>query len=694
MATQPVAAAQTRIDYAAILTGRRKAIILIGVLLSLFLAALDQTIVATALPRIVADLQGIDLLAWVTTAYLLTSTTMVPIYGKLSDIYGRKIVLLFGIVIFLTGSVMCGFASNMISLVIFRGIQGFGAAALTSTAFAILADLFVPTERARYQGIFAATFGLSSVVGPYVGGLLTDTVGWHWVFFVNLPLGILALVFIISQMPKLDSGIVTKVDFLGAALLMVAVVPLLLGLTLDKTAYPWTSPLILGLFAISLVSLVLFLLVEQRVQGPIIPLYLFRIRIFTLVSIASVLIGAAFFAAVLFLSLYLVNVLGVSATAAGTALIPLTLSLVVSSIVSSLIVQRTGKYKALVLIGIVIMTGGFWWLSTMGVNTTLNEVRIRMMVIGLGLGPTLPILTLALQNAVPFKDIGAATASRQFFQQLGQAVGSAVFGVILTSTLTTAMTTNLAPVTAQLPPQMAAQFDPNALRNGSGGGVAAAGADQPIEQRIETGIKQQFATQRDLLTRAVRDNDPVAVQAILTNPQTPDQLKSTLQAGGIAAALDVQIAAQKAAIAAALRSGKPEALQQLQADPRLPQPLKQNLAQIPPQMLSDPKAVESAITTINTAIDNQKPALVASVTAQALQEINTTLDAAQEQALVQGRDIGHQVGDAIKRAFSNSVTDIYRYAIPLAVLAFLLLLFMPEWPLRGSNSPAPPVAFE
>jgi multidrug resistance protein len=231
-----------------------------------------RQIVSTALPRIVADLQGMELLAWVSTSYLLASTAMVPIYGKLSDIFGRKHILLFGITVFLLGSVLCGLAATMLQLVIFRGIQGFGAAALTSTAFAIPADLFAPAERARYMGMFGAVFGLASVIGPFVGGLLTDHISWHWVFFVNLPIGLIALAFIVVKLPQLHSGLRPTIDYAGAATLLLAVVSLLLALTLDKTAHAWISPLVLGLLATSLVGLALFLLIERRAAAPILPL--------------------------------------------------------------------------------------------------------------------------------------------------------------------------------------------------------------------------------------------------------------------------------------------------------------------------------------------------------------------------------------------------------------------------------------
>ncbi|MDW8403295.1 MDR family MFS transporter, partial [Chloroflexus sp.] len=528
MATTTSPTAATRIDYAITLDQRSKVLILIGVLLGLFLSALDQTIVSTALPRIVADLKGIELIGWVSTSYLLASTAMVPIYGKLSDIYGRKYVLLFGIAVFLLGSLLCGLAGDMTQLVVFRGLQGFGAAALTSTAFAIPADLFAPAERARYMGMFGAVFGLSSVVGPFIGGLLTDNLSWHWVFFVNLPLGVVALGFIIAKLPRLHSGLKPAIDYAGAVTLLLTVIPFLLALTLDKNDFPWTSPLIVSLFAVSVVGLIFFLLIERRAESPILPLHLFRIRTFTLTAMIGVTVGATLFAAIFFLSLYLVNVLGVSATAAGTTLIPLTLSLVVGAMVSSQIVQRTGRYKWVIIGGMAIIVASLWWLTTLTPETSIWMVRLRMIALGLGLGPSMPILNLAMQNAVPRTDLGAATASRQFFQQIGQVVGSAVFGALLTGVLTTTLSANLAPIQAQLPPAMAATFDSSALRNGIGAGEGASGAAVDPAARIEQAIAEQFAIRRDLITRALRDADPAAIEALRADPQIPEQQKAML----------------------------------------------------------------------------------------------------------------------------------------------------------------------
>jgi EmrB/QacA subfamily drug resistance transporter len=537
-------ARSSRIDYAETLDTRTKIIIMIGVLLGLFLSALDQTIVSTALPRIVSDLNGINLLAWVSTAYLLTNTAMVPIYGKLSDIYGRKIVLISGIIIFLASSMLCGIASSMMQLVIFRGLQGLGGAALTSTAFAVPADIFVPAERPRLQGLTMAVFGLASVVGPYLGGLLTDHLSWHWVFFVNLPVGLIALSFIVLKMPKLDSGLRPKIDYFGALFLLVTVVPFLLGLTLDKTKFGWSSPLILGLFALSAVGLVIFVLIERRVPSPIISFSLFRNKVFALIIPISVLVGASFFAAVLFLSLYLINVLGVTATQAGTALIPLMGGMVFSSIATSVVVQRIGRYKPFILLGLLLMAAGFLWLLQIDLSTTLWTVRAQMILLGLGLGMSMPILTLALQNAVDPAEIGAATSSRQFFQQLGQVVGSAVFGIILTTTLNTALIANLAPITAKLPPAQAAQFDVSKLRNGSGGGgEGAVGQNVSIADKVASGIQQQFASLRTLLAQAA-SGDAAARSQLLANPGTPPAIQSALQEPTLTAATLVQLNTQ------------------------------------------------------------------------------------------------------------------------------------------------------
>ncbi len=517
-----------RIDYAEILPHRTKMVILAGVLLSLFLAALDQTIVSTALPAIVADFNAIDLVGWVSTGYLLASTAMVPVYGKLSDLYGRKVILLWGIVVFLIGSALCGIAMSMLQLIAFRVVQGIGAAALTSTAFAIPADLFVPSERPRYMGIFGSVFGLSSVIGPFVGGFLTDTLSWHWVFYVNSPLGIIALTFVAFKMPRLASGLRGKIDWLGTVLLIIAVVPFMLGLTLDKSIHPWTSPLILGLLSLAAVATTLFLWVETRVASPIISLGLFRNRTYAVGIAASVLNGAAFFGAILFLSLFMVNVLGLSATEAGTAQIPLMIAFVVSSNVFSQVVQRVGRYKSYILIGFLMMLLGFGLLTQIGVNTTMWGVTWRMFIVGLGMGPALPLLNLAMQNAVSFREIGAATASRQFFQQLGQAIGAAVFGVVLATTLTAQIGINVTPILATAPPALQSAIDPSQFRSSISRGEGSSGGQLNLGEQIATAAAVPYTAERELLVAALQANDQTALTTLLDSPTTAPEIKALL----------------------------------------------------------------------------------------------------------------------------------------------------------------------
>ena len=517
-----------RIDYSAVLPHNTKIVILAGVLLSLFLAALDQTIVSTALPAIVRDFNGIDLVSWVSTGYLLASTAMVPIYGKLSDLYGRKIILLWGIVVFLIGSMLCGIAANMMQLIFYRVLQGIGAAALTSTAFAIPADLFAPSERPRYMGLLGSVFGLSSVIGPFLGGFLTDRLSWHWVFYVNLPLGLIALGFVWTKMPQLASGLKARIDWLGTILLILAVVPFMLGLTLDKTIHPWGSPLILGLFATAFVATTLFLIVEKRASSPIISFALFRNRTFAVGVIASVLNGAAFFGAILFLSLFMVNVLGMSATQAGTAQIPLMVAFVASSNIISQVVQRTGRYKALMLAGFVTMLIGFILLTQLGVHSTMWDVTWRMFVVGLGMGPALPLLNLAMQNAVSFTQIGAATASRQFFQQLGQALGGAIFGVVLTTTLTAQMATNLAPIIADAPPAVRIQLDPSQFRSSISTREEGGGKPVDLGSKFVAAANTAFDEERTLVTAALRDGDAQARATLLASPTTAPALQELL----------------------------------------------------------------------------------------------------------------------------------------------------------------------
>ena len=519
-----------------------------------------------------SDFNGIDLVSWVSTAYLLASTTMVPIYGKLSDLYGRKPILLWGIVVFLLGSVLCGIASSMIQLIAFRVVQGIGAAAITSTAFAMPADLFVPAERPKYMGIFGAVFGLASVVGPFLGGLLTDQISWHWVFYVNLPLGLIALAFVIIKMPQLASGVRARIDWLGTLLLSGAVVPLLLGLTLDKSIYTWSSPFIICLFVVALTCIVLFLVVESRVASPVISLDLFRNRTFAVGVVASMLNGAAFFGAVLFLSLFLVNVLGLSATQAGIAQIPLMAGFVLSSNISSLLVQRFGRYKPFILAGFVIMIVGFALMSRISMYSRVSDVAWRIFLVGLGIGPAMPLLNLAVQNAAQPHQIGTVTANRQFFQQLGQVLGGALFGVVLVTTLTTQLQQNFTQIGHSLPPAVQAVLDPAQFRS-SASAAEGEGQQVDLDAQIVAAAVAPLAQQRVLAEAALGDGDAAARTQLLNSPETLPDVREQVRRGTGA---DVQALARANQ---AIDTGEQQARQEaLDVSQRVTDAVKQSFA--------------------------------------------------------------------------------------------------------------------
>ncbi len=414
----------------------QKIFVMIGVMLAMLLAALDQTIVATAMPRIVQDLNGLEHLSWVITAYLLASTVIVPIYGKLSDIYGRKYFILGAIIVFLIGSVLSGLSQNMLQLIIFRAIQGLGGGAIFANAFATIGDLFPPAERGRWQGLFGAVFGLASVIGPTLGGWLTDNISWRWNFFINIPVGILALLVVGFLMPKIVPDIKNRsIDFLGSLFLSVGLIALLLGLVWGGNQYTWTSWQEVGLFVTAAVSLVLFGIIETRVKEPILPLTLFKNPIFSASMIIVFLTGIAMFGAILYVPLFAQLVLGVSATNSGTILTPLMLSMVFSSIVTGQVISRTGKYKWLSIFGIGIGTVAMYFLSRMTVQTSQMQLLVRMIATGAGLGITFPIFTLAVQNAFDHSKLGVATASTQLFRSIGGTVGTAVLGGVLNNSL-------------------------------------------------------------------------------------------------------------------------------------------------------------------------------------------------------------------------------------------------------------------
>jgi len=410
---------------------------MVGVLIVMLLASLDQTIVSTAMPRVIAELQGFDRYTWVSTAYLLTSTVMVPIYGKLSDLFGRKPIFLFGVIVFLIGSALSGASQSMNELIAFRAFQGIGAGALMPIAIAIVGDLFTPRERGKWQGLTGGVWGLSAIIGPTLGGWITQNASWRWVFYVNLPIGIVAMLVLIFLMPTLRGKAKNiSIDYIGAALLVLGTVPLLLGFTWAGTQYDWLSPQIIGLFVGAVIALTAFIVyeawLERRGGQPIIEPGLFKNSVFSVSTLVTMIFGMGLFGSIFFIPLFVQGVIGTSATNSGLILTPLLLTSVVGSVVSGQLVSRLGRYKWIAILGMVVSVAGTWLLVRLDVNATNNDVLLAMLVLGLGLGFGMALYTLIVQNALPTK-IGQATAALTFFRQIGGTIALAAMGSVMTS---------------------------------------------------------------------------------------------------------------------------------------------------------------------------------------------------------------------------------------------------------------------
>lgn len=597
------------------LTRQQKVYTMVGVLLGLLLAALDQTIVATAGPYIQRDLDiAPSLYVWLTTAYLVASTVLVPVYGKLSDLYGRKNILLVGVSVFLLGSLACGLSSSPMALILARAVQGIGSASLFTTAFAVVADLFPPAERGKYQGLFGSVFGFSSVVGPLVGGFITDALSWHWAFLINLPVGGFALFLIITRMPPLKHNQTrAPVDVLGAVALVAAIVPLLLALSLGKTksaaarpGYFWDSWQILGLFFASAVGFFLFILQERRAKDPILDFSLFRNRTFGVGSLAAFLAGASFLASVVYLPLFMVNVVGLSATRSGLTTTPLTLGVVASSTLSGQLVSRVGRYKIFILSSMVLLVFAFSIMSfTLTPESTQLELTWKMVLVGLGLGPAIPLFTLAIQNAVSTHRIGVATSTATFARQMGATVGLALVGTVFAGALFSGTQQHTKPVLEKLPPaiqeKLAAQVTEAAPPPTEEGGEVSAFGTEEIKKEISA----DFTQQRQLLEAALLRKDPEARATLLADPALPENVRKILS--------DHPDAPEDVSLKAALLS------------------------------------VEQAEKRAISAID-------------ALER-------------------------AMKEAFTGAISQIYQLCILLAILAFLVTLFLPELPLRSGSAP-------
>jgi EmrB/QacA subfamily drug resistance transporter len=431
---------------------RQILITLAGVMLAMFLSSLDQTIVGTAMPRIITDLGGFAHYTWVTTAYIIASTITIPITGKLTDMYGRKWFYIAGLAIFITGSLLCGLSQTMTQIIIFRGLQGMGAGIMMANAFIVIGDLFPPAERGKYQGLMTGVFGISSIIGPTLGGFITDNLSWHWVFFVNVPLGIIIIGLFIFFFPNFrPSNAKPKIDYPGIVTLILAVVPTMLALTWAGVEYPWVSVPIISMFVFSAAMTALFIVIEGRSDEPIIPMWLFKNRIVAISTIVIFITGIGMFGGIIFVPLFFQGVLGLSATASGSFLTPMMLGVVAGALVSGQVLSRAGgHYRLQGMFGLAAIALGMGLLSTMTVETSYARAVFYIILTGIGLGITMPLYTIAVQNAVPYAVMGVATSSTAFFRSIGGALGLAIFGSVMNNRFASELVTRISPAAKEI----------------------------------------------------------------------------------------------------------------------------------------------------------------------------------------------------------------------------------------------------
>lgn len=694
---------------------RETRLTMIGIMLGMFLAALDQTIVSTALPKIIADLKGTELYAWVTTSYLLASTISAPIFGRLTELYSRKSILIIAVLIFLGGSALCGLSQNMTELILFRGLQGIGGGALFALAFTTIAVLFPPRERGRIGGLFGAIFGVSSAVGPWLGGLLTDHLSWHWVFFINMPVGAVALWFILRYMPRLRPEERQTFDYLGAGLLMLWTVPLMLAFSWGGSTYAWNSPRIIFLFALFALGLVLWIWSQTRIKHPLFDLSVLRIRTFSLSAAAGFFFGPAFLGAVAFLPLYLQVVKGVSASASGVTVLPLTIGVIIGAMGSGILSGRLGRYKGLLVVGGVWLLAVFLVLHfVLAVETPLWLAIIFFLLLGLGLGPSQSLLQIAAQNNVPMERIGSATAAIQFIRQIGSTIGIAIMGTVLANTLASE-NCKVFPDSAQCQPGAAVVRSSGAQQNtnldaefakleaqiaaalkGDGAAYQALKADPNVPDEVksrlvEGGIPAQFKALEEKLIAATK-GDIQAYRDLKNDPNlTPEQkeqLLGRLTEGGIPAQVRASNEQTIANLQKAL-SGDAAAKAALLANPQLPAQVKGLLSGPTPPAA----AVPGIVAGVKKGLEAATPQIIASIEAQAIPQLQKSLQEAQAKALETApAEVVKNLEETktkLKTAINNGITqaerNIFLYGAVFIFISLAFMLMLPNEELRSSG---------
>ncbi|MGC5327846.1 MDR family MFS transporter [Brevibacillus sp. SYSU BS000544] len=429
-----------------------RGILITGLIVAMLFASLDNTIVGTALPRIVGELGGLGVMTWLTTAYMLSSTAVIPVAGKLADMIGRKSVYLTGLVIFIVGSALCGTSETMGQLIGYRALQGIGGGVMMPMAMIIVGDIFTGEQRAKWQGVFGAVFGLSSIIGLQVGGWIVDSLNWRWVFYINLPVGVLAMVFIAIGLTNQRQSEKVTIDYAGIVTMILGVISLLLALTFGGKDYPWTSWQIISLFLFSAIMIIWFIRIEQKTSEPILPMSLFANKLFSILSSVGFLMSVGMFGAIMFVPLYMQGILGVSAADSGTAMFPMMIAMIVASVIGGRIVYKIG-FRPQIIAGMITMAIGFWLLSTMQLDTSEYVAMSYMVVLGLGMGLVMPLLTLALQESFPKSELGVVTSSSQFFRQIGGTFGMTILGAVMNHHSTTLLSNQLVPLLEDLPPQ-------------------------------------------------------------------------------------------------------------------------------------------------------------------------------------------------------------------------------------------------